>query len=133
MPSISLALSVLVKHVSAPLFLLDLLHQPDGSARRAFAERIRGYVPPALVVALLVVCSRSHRCFGARLLPNDWRGPAGYFFLPADAVMAIGTMAGLNLFPLALAIQAIFPLATLWTLWRYSQSPSREHFRLAAG
>jgi alpha-1,6-mannosyltransferase len=45
--------------------------------------------------------------------------------------MAIGTMVGLNLFPLALAVQAIFPLVTLWTLWRYSQSPTRENFRLA--
>jgi alpha-1,6-mannosyltransferase len=130
--SISLALSVLVKYVSAPLFLLDLLYQPiGGGPRRPLVEQIRRYLPRALVVALLVVLAFAPVFRGLDFFRSTGEVRAGYFFLPADAVMAIGTMAGLNLFPLALAVQAIFPLVTLWTLWRYSQSPSREHFRLA--
>ena len=130
--SISLTLSVLVKYVSAPLFLLDLLHQPNGQGpRHVLAERIRNYLPRALVVALLVVLAFAPVFRGLDFFRSTGEVRGGYFFLPADAVKAIGTMAGTNLLPLALAVQAIFPLVTLWTLWRYYQSPSHEHFRLA--
>jgi len=131
--SISLALSFLVKYVSAPLFLLDLLHRPNGhhTPRPAFTEQIRRYLPRALVVALLVVLAFAPVFRGLDFFTSTGEVRAGYFFLPADAVKAIGTMVGLNLFPLALAVQGIFPLVTLWTLWRYYQSPNREHFRLA--
>ena len=130
--SISLALSVLVKYVSAPLFLLDLLHQSNGQVpRRALAGQIRRYLPRALVVAVLVVLAFAPVFRGLDFFRSTGEVRAGYFFLPADAVKAIGAMAGINLLPLALALQAIFPLVTLWTLWRYYQSPSRENFRLA--
>ena len=130
--SISLALSFLVKYVSAPLFLLDLLHQPDGKGpHRSLAERIRRYLPRALVVALLGVLAFAPVFRGLDFFRSTGEVRAGFFYLPADAVQAIGTMAGLNLFPLAVAVQAIFPLVTLWTIWRYHLAPSREHFRLA--
>jgi len=130
--SISLTLSVLVKYVSAPLFLLDLLHEPnDSGPRQALAARIGRYVPRALVAALMVVLAFAPVFRGLDFFRSTGEVRGGYFFLPADAVKALGTMGGLNLFPLALAVQAIFPLVTLWTLWRYYQSPSREHFRLA--
>ena len=130
--SVSLALSVLVKYVSAPLFLLDLLHQPEGTGpRRTLAGQVRSYVPRALVVALLVVLAFAPVFRGLDFFRSTGEVRAGYFFLPANAVTAIGTVAGINLFILAMAVQAIFPLVTLWTLWRYYQSPSREHFRLA--
>jgi alpha-1,6-mannosyltransferase len=130
--SISLALSFLVKYVSAPLFLLDFLHQrDDGTPRLTLAERVRRYVPRAAAVAIVIVLVFAPVFRGLDFFRSTGEVRAGYFFLPADAVKAIGHMIGVNLLPLALAVQAIFPLVTLWTLWRYVRSPGRERFRLA--
>jgi hypothetical protein len=118
--------------VSAPLFLLDLLHQrDDGTPRTTLSQRMRRYLPRAAVVAIIVVLVFAPVFRGLDFFRSTGEVRAGYFFLPADAVKAIGHMFGVNLLPLALAVQAIFPLVTLWMLWRYVQSPGRERFRLA--
>jgi alpha-1,6-mannosyltransferase len=130
--SVSLGLSFLIKYVSAPLFLLDLMHRrDDGSPHPTPTQRIRRYVPRALVVGLLVVLAFAPVFRGLDFFRSTGEVRGGYFFLPADGVKAIGHIAGVNLFPLALAVQAIFPVVTLWTLWRYFRAPGRERFRLA--
>lgn len=121
----ALACSVAVKYVSAPLFLLDLLHtRVPGVERPTLVQRIRAYVPRGLIaVAIWITCFapfvRSPAFFAETTAVRE-----GYFFLPADAVKAIGTFTGLPLRPLAFLVMGIFPLVTLWLVWRYWRSPS---------
>jgi hypothetical protein len=130
--TVALALSVSVKYVSAPLFLLDLLRNaPSDDPSPTILRRARHYAPhAALALAVWVVSFapffRSLSFFGETTAVRE-----GYFYLPADAVQAIGTMGQANLFPLALAVQAIFPVVTLVVLWRYWRAPSRETLLVA--
>ena len=129
----ALALSVSVKYVSAPLFLLDLLQARDADGYpRSLRGTIREYLPNALIAAVtwVVVFApffESMGFFGETAAVRE-----GYFFLPADGINAVGTVLGLRLLPLALAVQAIFPVVTLICLWRYWRRPSPDSLSLAA-
>jgi hypothetical protein len=129
----ALALSVATKYVSAPLFLLDLLHvRVPGVARPTLQQRIRAWMPQGLIaVAIWVACFapfvRSPAFFAETTAVRE-----GYFFLPADAVKAIGTLTGLPLRPLAFLVMGLFPPATLYTVWRYWRTPSTTTLHHAA-
>lgn len=130
--TLALALSVAVKYVSAPLFLLDLLRTaPPGVPSPTLAQRIRAYLPQAAIALAvwIVTFAPFFDSFGFFGETTAVRG--GYFYLPADAVKAIGTMLGVNLFPLALLVQGVFPLVTLGCLWRYWRAPSRDTLLMA--
>ncbi|MGQ0650075.1 MAG: glycosyltransferase 87 family protein [Gemmatimonadaceae bacterium] len=130
--TVALALSVSIKYVSAPLFLLDLLRAtPAGLPHPTLMQRVRAWIPSAVIAVVVWVVTfapffQSLSFFGETTAVRE-----GYFYLPADAVKAIGTMLGVNLFPVALLVQGVFPLATLACLWRYWRAPSRETLRLA--
>ena len=131
--TLALALSVSVKYVSAPLFLLDLLHARNaGGHPRSLRGMVRAYLPHALIalavwIAVFSPFFESFGFFGETTAVRE-----GYFYLPADGVKAIGTMLGVGLLPLALAVQAIFPAVTLVCLWRYWRLPTPETLQLAA-
>lgn len=130
--TLALALSVSVKYVSAPLFLLDLLHARDaGGHPRSVRGMIRAWLPNALIALTVWVISfapffESLGFFGETAAVRE-----GYFYLPADGIKAIGTLLGVNLFPLALGVQAIFPVVTLHCLWRYWRAPGPDSLHLA--
>jgi hypothetical protein len=131
--TLALALSVSVKYVSAPLFLLDLLHaRHAGGHPRSLRGIVRAYLPHALIAAAvwIAVFSPFFESFG--FFGETTAVREGYFYLPADGVKAIGTMLGVGLLPLALAVQAIFPAVTLVCLWRYWRLPTPETLQLAA-
>ncbi len=129
----ALALSVSVKYVSAPLFLLDLLQARDADGYpRSLRGMIREYLPNAVIAAVTWVAMfapffESLGFFGETAAVRE-----GYFFLPADGINAVGTALGLRLLPLALIVQAIFPVVSLICLWRYWRRPSPESLSLAA-
>ena len=130
--TLALALSVAVKYVSAPLFLLDFLCTAvPGVDRPSLLQRARAYVPrAALAVAIWLVIfapfMRSWAFFGETTAVRE-----GRFFLPADGIQGIGTLLTVNLRPVAYAVMGIFPVVTLATVWSYWRSPSHTSFRVA--
>lgn len=121
----SLAMSVATKYVSAPLFLLDLLHtRVPGVERPTLLQRIRAYVPQGLIAVAIWVVSFAPFVRSPAFFAETTAVREGYFFLPADAVKAIGTLTGLPLRPLAFLVMGLFPLVTLLLVWRYWRTPS---------
>ena len=121
----SLALSVATKYVSAPLFLLDLLHtRVPGVERPTLVQRIRAWIPQGLIAVAIWVASFAPFVRSPAFFAETTAVREGYFFLPADAVKAIGTLTGLPLRPLAFLVMGIFPLVTLLLVWRYWRAPS---------
>ena len=128
-----LALSVVVKYVSAPLLLLDLLAvPPPGAERPSVLQRARAWLPSGLVV--LGVWAVAFAPFLRS--PDFFRETAavreGFFYLPSDGVKAIGTLLGVDLLPVAMAVMAVFPAVTLACLWAWWRRPSVTSFRIAA-
>jgi hypothetical protein len=131
--TVALALSVAAKYVSAPLFLLDLLHVHDAmGSRPSIARRVRDYVPRALIAALTVALTfapvfRSLRFFATTAEVNQ-----GHFFIPGGAALALGELLHLPAMPAAIALQLIFPVVAALALWRYLRAPGATTFRIAA-
>jgi len=127
----ALALSVCVKYVSAPLFLVDFLFLAASAPAPSWRERIRAYVPRGLLAAAICVAVFAPFFESLGFFRETAAVREGYFFLPADAIKAIGTMLGVNAFLPALAVEAVFPVATLLCLVRFWRDPSRETRLLA--
>jgi hypothetical protein len=132
----ALAASVLSKYVSAPLFLLDLLH-----LRRSRRRPWRAYSPQALIAAAMAVVTfafffRSMAFFGSTTHMADW-----HFFTPRDGVVGVarllgiepslGSIAGALAALVAVAVQVFFLLIPLLGLFRYAVSPTAATFRFA--
>lgn len=131
--TLALSLSVSVKYVSAPLFLLDFLHARVGTGRSmSLRDTVRAYLPNALLAlgVWIIVFAPFFESLGFFAETTAVR--EGYFYLPADGINAIGTLLGVNLLPLALAVQAVFPVVTLACLWRYWRTPTIDALQLAA-
>lgn len=101
---LALMASALTKYVTAPLFLLDIIH----AVRR---ERLswRGYVlrmiAPALYgIAVVGLFFRSPQFFDGVRMVNDW-----HFLQPHHALIAIEYTLGIDLDPVAWAIAVFFP------------------------
>ncbi|MGI8842765.1 MAG: hypothetical protein ACR2HZ_03625 [Gemmatimonadaceae bacterium] len=133
----ALAASVLIKYLSAPMFLLDLLHLV-----RSRGGRLIGYWPHAAVaasitVAVMAVFFRSPGFFASTAHMADW-----HFFTPRDAVVALGRLAGIEpslgslggvvVVAMALTVQGFFLVVLALGLIRYVRHPGVETFRYAA-
>jgi hypothetical protein len=131
--TLALALSVSVKYVSAPLFLLDFLHsRVTGGQPRTMAAMVRAYLPNALLAVAVWIAVFAPFFESLGFFRETTAVREGYFYLPADGIKAIGTLLGVSLLPLALAVQAVFPVVTALCLWRYWRDPSAETLQLAA-
>ncbi len=129
--SVALALSVTVKYVTAPLFLLDLLHRSNSQKSTSTVRRLASYVPSGLAGIAVIVL----------VFATVFRGPGFFadtasvnkmqFFLPSDAVRAIATIFDLPIWRFVGWVQWIFPAVAIVTLWNYVRSPSRDGFRIA--
>jgi alpha-1,6-mannosyltransferase len=89
--SLALTAATLAKYISAPLFLLDLLHlaNPDARPHPSVLARVTHYLPRALIAAVFTTLVlgplfQSPAFFAATLDVRE-----GHFYLPADAVFAL--------------------------------------------
>jgi alpha-1,6-mannosyltransferase len=123
-----LTASALIKYVTAPLLLLEILPS------RGAPGRIRGFLLRGIFAGLLALAAfapfyRSADYFAPVLRMGKWR-----FFTPGSAVLAFSPAAGIDLFPLALAVEAFFPalaLVYLWNFFRHPRSSSAAEVALA--
>lgn len=116
--TVALTASVLFKYVSAPLFIVDLLyrepHESRDARRFALAYLARGAIAAVVTAAAFAPVFRGLDFFAST---TDVHG--GRFFLPSDAVLALGTLTHLPLRPLAYVAVGIFPALTAVALYRY--------------
>ncbi|MCC6316260.1 MAG: hypothetical protein IT361_01120 [Gemmatimonadaceae bacterium] len=123
--TLSLAASVAVKYVSAPLFLLDLLLTPvPGVAHPTFIQRVRAWIPRGLIAGVFWVVVFAPFVRSPAFFAETSAVREGYFFLPADAIKAIGALTGLGLRPLAFLVMGVFPVVTAACVWSWWRSPS---------
>jgi alpha-1,6-mannosyltransferase len=128
----ALALSVAVKYVSAPLFLLDILYVGAHAAPRPSVQQlVRSYGPRALIAAGTFAITfaplfRSMRFFATTADVNQ-----GHFFIPGDGALAVGGLLHVPAMPVAILVQLIFPVVAALALWRYVGSPTVTTFRVA--
>lgn len=124
---IALAASVLCKYVTAPLFLIDMIHalRHEKIGWRRYVLRLA--LPALFGLATMALFYRSPEFFdGVRLL-GTW-----YFLQPRDAVQAFELTLGVPLLPLALAVTALFPAYAAYTAWTAWTEPTTERLLQAA-
>ncbi|MEP7343701.1 MAG: hypothetical protein ABI877_00480 [Gemmatimonadaceae bacterium] len=116
--TLALTISVLFKYASAPLFIVDALYREPDEARNV-GRFVRAYVPRAILAGLVTVVAFAPLFRGLDFFASVSDVHGGRFFLPSDAVLAIGALAHIQLRPLAYAVLGIFPLITALALYRY--------------
>jgi hypothetical protein len=116
--TIALTVSVLFKYASAPLFLVDFLYRRPADSRDPI-RFLKSYLPrlAAAAVITLLAFAPVFRGVGFFASTSDVHG--GHFFLPADAVLALGGLTGVPVRWLAYAVEAVFPAITALALYRY--------------
>lgn len=124
--SLSLAASVLTKYVTAPLFLLDLLHLLYSRRRRLLEYLPQGVAALALLAAILGIFYRSPEFFA--YLPNTSRW---HFFTPREAVLTLEMSVGWKVPFSTEVVRSLFLLVVLYSIARYRQHPEPEEFRQA--
>lgn len=107
---IALAVSVLCKYATAPLFLIDLIHALRRE-RLTLARYAMRMLPPALIGLLFIALFyRSWSFFDGVRLISAW-----FFLRPSDAIAGLEQVLGWSLYPLPIAVQALFPVvAVVW-------------------
>ncbi|MFQ5665228.1 MAG: hypothetical protein ACE5I7_02235 [Candidatus Binatia bacterium] len=124
---LALAASVLVKYVTAPLFVLDFLHWRFGRGRRP-----AGYLPCLFLAGTFVAVTtgvfyRSAEFFSATVKMARWR-----FLAPSDAVFLVGDWLGelwgapwmrAPFLFLGVAVFAVFPLLAFYGAVSYLRRP----------
>jgi hypothetical protein len=117
--SVSLALSVLTKYVTAPLFFIDVLH-----LRYHQKRSLSKYIPHAAAVATLMAVIfglfyRSTDFFSATAAMRKWPS----FFSPGAAVWCIQEMLGIQLPLSTKLVRLLFPLVAVYFVGRYYRRP----------
>jgi hypothetical protein len=123
--TLALAASVLIKYITAPLFVLDFVH-----VRASGSRRLRAYVLPAVAATGFAAIAfapflRSPQVFDAVLEMRQWS-----FFTPRDAVLMLEWMLGLR-HVLSPVIPLLFPLCAAYSLIIYLRRPDVATARMA--
>jgi hypothetical protein len=127
----ALTASVLFKYASAPLFVVDFLYRRR-SETRDVGRMVGSYVPRAAVALVMTVSAFAPVFRGLDFFASTSDVHGGVFFLPSDAVLALGTLTHLLLRWLAYLVEAIFPLVTVSFLYRYLRDGGTEGLRETA-
>jgi len=118
---IALAASALCKYTTGPLFLVDLIYARRRENMDWVAYLRRMLIPALLALVIFSLFVRSFRFFDGTRLLNVW-----HFLQPRDAVLAIDSMLGGYVWPLAYLATAVFPIIALWQCGRMWLEPDRE-------
>ncbi len=124
--SISLAASVMIKYVSAPLFLMDLLH-----AWFSERTRVRDYILRILIAGLFMLTTlsiffRSFDFFEFLGQTSQW-----HFYSPKEAVITLLALFGVGSPHTGRLVRIFFVIIGFSYVIRYMQSPGEERFREA--
>lgn len=124
---LALAASVLLKFVTAPLFLLDLVYAIRAQRLDWRRYALRMIAPSLLGLGVLALFYRSHDFFDGVRMVNQWR-----FLQPRDALASLEAVLGLSLAPAGFALVAFFPAVALHRVVRLWRDPAAENLMKAA-
>jgi len=117
---LALSASALCKYTTGPLFLADLIYarRHEGLAWTAYVRRM--ILPAILALVVFGIFVRSLQFLDGTRLLNVWR-----FLQPRDAVLAVDSILGGYVWPLAYVASAIFPIIAAWQCARLWVEPNR--------
>jgi alpha-1,6-mannosyltransferase len=134
--TVSLAASVVMKYLSAPLLLLDLLYHTRTRQRPPLSYAPHAALAAIMGLGVVALFYRSPAFFAATAHMADW-----HFFTPRDAVVAAGRLAGIEpglqsaagvfVAALAVSVQLFFVALGVHGVVRYVRTPSADAFRYA--
>ena len=124
---LALAASVLLKFVTAPLFLLDLVYAIRAQRLDWRRYALRMIAPSLLGLGVLALFYRSHDFFDGVRMVNQWR-----FLQPRDALASLEAVLGISLAPAGFALVAFFPAVAVHGLVRLWRDPAAENLMKAA-
>lgn len=119
---VALAASALCKYTTAPLFLIDIIYarRQENMSWGSYLRRM--LIPGAVAILVFALFVRSLNFLDGTRLLNVWR-----FLQPRDAVLAIDSLLGGFVWPLAYVASAVFPIIAVWQCGRLWLEPSREN------
>ncbi len=122
--SVALAASVLIKYVTAPLFLVEILYFYFSLKRSPRTHVLPLLTAGAFMVLVLGVFFRSPDFFDATSSMRAW-----HFFTPRDAIAALCRLLGIPGHPQYLPF-LVFPLLVVYQGSRYIKASTDDAFRL---
>jgi hypothetical protein len=127
---LALAASVGVKFVTAPLFLVDLVHHWRERGQPPRAYLLPGAAALALLLAMFAPFHLGQDVLGAYIGPSELLRI--HFLTMREAVMTIEVWTGIGLGPFPELARLVFPLIAVAVLARYGRRPDRHGFHGAA-
>ncbi|WP_125461657.1 MULTISPECIES: hypothetical protein [Rhodomicrobium] len=118
---VALAFSALAKYTTAPLFLIDVMHnlRSHRVPLRAYAPRL--ILPALITIAVMAIFYRSTAFFDGVRLINEW-----HFLQPSDAFAALDDAFGGWLAPFGEIANIVFPAIALHQCYIYWNKPDNE-------
>ncbi len=115
---LALVASIAVKYVTAPLFLIDLIHELC-VRRRSLAQYAKSLIVPALAgLAMFGLFFRSPAFFDGVFQISGW-----HFLQPDDAVQGFEEFAGVNLSYVALLARGVMPAFAIYCVIKLIRQP----------
>ncbi len=124
---VALAASVLCKYVTAPLFLVDIVHVLRRGRERWPQYVWRMVIPSVLILAIGGVFYRSLAFFDGVLLVGAWR-----FLQPQDAVRVLELTLGIPSAALGIAAAAVIPATAAYQLGLAWKDATRDNLLKSA-
>jgi alpha-1,6-mannosyltransferase len=124
---IALAASVLCKYVTAPLFLIDLIHAFRRERLSPLPYVRRMLLPALLAILSLALFFRSIAFFDGVRLVSEW-----HFLRPSEAVSGLEQVLGMSLYPLHIVALAVFPVNAVYWLAIAVREPAAQNLTTAA-
>lgn len=123
--SISLAASMLIKYVTAPLFVLDLAWSYKSR------HRIWSYLPQFIAAAVMVLIAYGIFFKSMDIFSGLVTIRGAHFFQPGDAIITLGQLAGVRFDASSQAVRGFFMILAFYFLVRYLKDPNQDAFRIA--
>jgi alpha-1,6-mannosyltransferase len=124
---LALAASVMCKYTTAPLVLIDVIHNLRANRLRLSEYALRLTLAGLATIAITAIFFRSMGFFNGVKLVSAW-----HFLQPVDALAAVDAAAGGWLFWLRYPVMAIFPAVALHQCWLYWRNPEDQQLLRAA-
>ena len=124
--SLSLAASILLKYISLPLFVLDLIHFLVSQKKRLLNYSPQAIAAGGIIVIGLGLFYRSPEFFAYLTTTSQWN-----FYSPKEAITTFLSLFGLALPFSNFIVRLFFILVALYYVIHYIQKPERYEFWIA--
>jgi hypothetical protein len=124
---LALAVSALAKYTTAPLLLIDFMHNLRSYRTPWHLYALRLILPALVTVAVMAIFYRSFAFFDGVRLISEW-----HFLQPTDAFAALDDLTGNWLTPITELVNIVFPAIAVHQCVMYWRKPDTEEMLRAA-